>query len=98
MKNVPDYLKTQKMCDDVVPKFSYSLQFVSDWFFTEEQIDVWYYDDQYCDDDVLIEWYNDYQRRKAQETSIKDELTPIAWHPDRVKDWCMLEDEKRPWK
>ena len=55
MKNVPDYLKTQKMCDDVVPKFSYSLQFVSDWFFTEEQIDVWYYDDQYCDDDVLIE-------------------------------------------
>ena len=22
---------------------------------------------------------------------------PITWHPDRVKDWCMPEDEKRPW-
>ena len=23
------------------------------------------------------------------------ELLPIAWHPDRVLDWCFDEDEKR---
>ena len=23
---------------------------------------------------------------------------PITWHPDRVMDWCMSEDEKRWWK
>ena len=32
-------------------------------------------------------------RRKAQNLKIKEELLPIAWHPNRVKDWCMSEDE-----
>ena len=32
-------------------------------------------------------------RRKAQNSKIKEELLPIAWHPNRVKDWCMSEDE-----
>ena len=74
------------MCDDVVCRDPYSLQFVPDWFVTEEQIDVWYYDDGYCDDDELIEWYNDYHRRKAQKSKIKEELLAIAWHLDFVKD------------
>ena len=26
---------------------------------------------------------------------IKEELLPIAWHPNRVMDWCMSEDEKK---
>ena len=26
---------------------------------------------------------------------LKDELLPIAWHPDRWWDWCVDEDEKR---
>ena len=29
---------------------------------------------------------------------IKDGLVPIAWHPDRVTDWCMSGDEGRWWK
>ena len=37
-------------------------------------------------------------KKKAQKTSIKEELIPIAWHPDRVMDWCMSEDEKGMWK
>ena len=94
LNDVPDYLKTQKMCDDVVQRDSYSLQFVPDWFVTKEQIDLLYYDDEYCDDDKL----NDYQRRKTQKLKIKEELLLIAWHPDREKDWCISEDEKRLWK
>ena len=86
------------MCDDVVCRDPYSLHFVPDWFVAEEQIDVWYYDDEYRDDDELIEWYNDYHRRKAQKSKIKEELLAIAWHLDCVKDWCMSEDEKRRWK
>ena len=27
--------------------------------------------------------------------SLYAELLPIAWHPDRVIDWCIDEDEKR---
>ena len=46
-------------------------------------------------DDELIEWYNDYNRGKAQKSKIKEELLPIAWNPDRVMDWWMSEDEKR---
>ena len=77
----------------------YSLQFVRDWFLTKEQIDVWYYDDEYCDnDDELIEWHNGYKKRKAQKTRTKEGILPIAWHSDRVEDWCISEDEKRQWK
>ena len=43
----------------------------------------------------MIEWYDGYKKRKAQKARIKDELIRIAWHPDRVIDWCMSEDEKR---
>ena len=44
------------MCEKVV-KDDPSLQYVPDWFVTQQQIDTWY------DDDVeLIEWYNDYHR------------------------------------
>ena len=93
--DIPDYLKTQKMCDNVMGRDSYSLQFVPDWFVTEEQIDVWYYDNEYCNDDELIEWYNDYIKRKLQKAKIKEELLAIAWHPDCMIDWCLIEDKKR---
>ena len=39
-----------------------------------------------------------YEKRKAQKAKIKEELMPIAWHPNRVMDWCMPEDENRRWK
>ena len=44
----------------------YSLEFATDWFVTEEHIDKWYYDDEYCDDDELIEQYNDYQNARQR--------------------------------
>ena len=37
------------------------------------------------------------KKQKAQKASIKEELLSIAWHPDRVMDCCMSEDEKRQW-
>ena len=62
-------------------------------------IELWHDDDDDdCDDDELIEWYEGYQKRKAQKAQIKEELMPIAWHPDRVMDWCMSKDEKEGWK
>ena len=48
VKDVPDYLKTQKKCDKVV-KDDF-LQFVPDWFVSKQQLDVWYDDDH--DDDI----------------------------------------------
>ena len=44
----------------------------------------------------MIKWYDGYQKHKAQKAKIK-ELLPIAWHPERVIDWCMSGEEKRLW-
>ena len=96
--DVTDCFKTRKICDDAVGGDPYSQQFVPDWFVTEQQIKIWDDDDEYCDDDELIKWCNGYKKRKAQKVRIKEELLLITWHPDRVMDWCMSEDEKRQWK
>ena len=41
---------------------------------------IWDNDD---DEDQFFEWYDGYKKRKAQKTSIKEELLPIAWYPSR---------------
>ena len=84
---VPDHFKTQEICDDAVRDESFSLQYVPDWFVTQQQVKL--------RDNRLISWYNGYQKRKAQKAKIKEELLPITWHPDRVMDWCVPEDQKK---
>ena len=83
------------MCDEAVGGDIFSLICVPDWFVTQEQIEIWHDDDDYCDDDEIIEWYDGYKKCKAQKAKIKEEPLPIAWHPNRVMNWCMSEDEKR---
>ena len=99
LKYVPDYFKTEEMCKEAVRREPYSLkcllEYVSDWFVTHQQIKIWHDNDYWCYDDELIEWYKGYRKRKAQKTSIKEELMPITWHPSRYWDWCMSEDEKK---
>ena len=73
----------------------WSLKHISDWFVTQQQIKLWRDDNDYCNDDRLIKWYDRYKKRKAQKTSIKEELMLIAWYPLRYWDWCMPEDEKK---
>ena len=55
---------------------------------------IWHNDDYFCNNNKVIEWYDSYQKRKAQKNSIKEELLPMAWHPDRVMDWCMPEGKR----
>ena len=96
LKDVPDHYKTQEMCDKSMRDYLFSLQQVADWFVTQEQIDIRYDDDYvYINNNKLIKWYDGYQKRKAQKAKIKEELLPTTWHLDRVKDWCLSEDEKR---
>ena len=58
----------------MVQRDSYSLQFVPDWFVTHQQIKIWQDDDDYCNDDKVIEWYKKYEKRKAQKSKIMEEL------------------------
>ena len=92
--DVPDHFKSQKMCDAIVSEDPYSLQYIPHWFVTQEQVKIWHDDDDYCNDNEIVEWYDDYKKRKVQKAQIKEELMPIAWHPMRMQEWCMTEDEK----
>ena len=67
------------MCERAVGKGPYSLEFVPDWFVTQWQVNVWH--DHNYNNDEIIEWYDGYQKRKAQKTNIKDKLMLVAWHP-----------------
>ena len=49
-------------------------KYVPDWFVTAEMPEK-------CQDE---EWVEAYKQRKAQKANIKEELLPVAWHPDRV--------------
>ena len=95
LKFVSDPLTTQKLCDDAVCKDAFSFQYAPDWFVTQQQIGLWGDDDEYCNNDELIEWYDGYDKRKAQKAKIKEELIPIAWHPSRWWDWCVSKDDKK---
>ena len=83
------------MCDDAVWGGPFSLQYVPDQFVTYQQIKSWHDDDDYRNDERIVDRYEGYQKRKAHKAKTKEELMPIAWHPNRVMDWCMSEDEKR---
>ena len=84
------------MCNKAVRDYLFSLRYVPDWFITQQQIGTWYEDDYVYNDSGMIKWYDGYQKHKAQKAKIK-ELLLIAWHPERITDWCMSGEEKRLW-
>ena len=77
------------MCEKAVEVGPWLLIYVPDWFITQQQLKIWHDDKQIWHDDdnnEFIKWYEDYEKRKAQKAKIKEELLPIAWHPDRAMD------------
>ena len=43
------------MCDKTVKDDPYSSQFFPDWFMTQQQLKIWHDDDDYYNDDELVE-------------------------------------------
>ena len=84
--DVPDHFKMQGICDKAERDYLFSLQFVPDWFLTQQQIDTWYDDDYVYNDNEMIKWYDGYKAHKAQKPKIKEELLPIVWDRDCMKD------------
>ena len=77
------------MCNKVVEENPRVLELVPDQFVTQEM----------CKEAVKKSpcalWYKGYEHCKAQKAKIKEELMPVAWHPDRCWNWCVPEDEKK---
>ena len=65
LKYVHDHLKTREMHNEAVDWRLYLLQHVPDWFVTQ-QVKPWH-------NDILIEWYEGYKKRKAQKAKEKDD-------------------------
>ena len=59
------------MYKKAIKKYIWLLKYVPDWFVTHQQIKIWHDNDDYCNDDELIEWYEGYQKSKAQKAQIK---------------------------
>ena len=74
MEYVPDRLKTQEICNKVIEVDPFSLQYVPDWFVTQQHVNLWHDDGEYHDDDELINWHDGYQKSKAKKAKIKKEL------------------------
>ena len=91
---IPDCFKTQEMCSDKF-YFSDEVDDIPDWFITLEMIEIFSRPCCAGCDFEFDEWFNSYKERKAQKAQIKAELLAIAWHPDRVIDWCFDEDDKK---
>ena len=92
---LPDPFKTREMCEKAVKKYPWLLKYVPDWFVTHQQMKTWHDNNDYCNDDELIKWYDGYQKCKAQKANIEEELLPIAWYSSRYWDWCVSEDKKK---
>ena len=66
LEHIPDHLKTQEICNKAARDYLFSLQFVPEWFVTQQQIDMWYDDDYAYNDNEMIKRYNGYKKRKKQ--------------------------------
>ena len=88
LRCVPDQFVTQEL-RDIVKKIPCALVCVPDQFVTQEMCD------EVKKSPCALWWYKGYKQRKAQKAKIKEELMPVAWHPDRWWDWCVPEDEKK---
>ena len=56
------------MCEKAVKKYLWLLKYVPDYFVTDEQIKIWHGNDEYCNDNDMIEWFEGYQIRKAKKS------------------------------
>ena len=51
------------MCIRVAEAGLALLEYFPDWIVTQQQIKIWHGNDEYCNDDELIKWYDGYQNR-----------------------------------
>ena len=93
LEYVPDEFKTQDMCNRAVREYPCMLKYVTDEFKTQDMCE-----EAIREDSELWEYAGvlfSYHHKRQFGRGIRDELLPIAWHPDRVYDWCFDEEEKK---
>ena len=97
LRCVPDHFKTQEMCDKAIMKDGSILRFVPDNFIKDFMFQRFLIKGRNTPYgvEVVNNIIERLRLRKFFYVEIRDELLAIAWHPDRVLDWCFDEDEKK---
>ena len=75
------------MCDKAVEEDLCLLEYVPDWFVKQQHVDLWGDDDDYYDDDKLIEWYEGHwkcntEKQRLRKNSCPLPDIPIVWWTD----------------
>ena len=83
------------MCDPSVRENPSFLQYVPDWFVMQGQLKIWHDEDDYCNDDELITWYNSYKKMLDPKSTYKRRSAFHCLAPYEVRDWFMTEDKKK---
>ena len=97
LRHVPDRFITQEMCDKAIMKDGSMLRFVPDNFIKDFMFQRFLRKgrNKPYGVEVVNNIIERLRLRKVFYVKIRDELAPIAWHPDRVIDWCYDEDDKK---
>ena len=107
--SIPDEFKTQEMCERTVEtRPTLFFEDVPEYFLMPKMFELCEYpiaeeeveeEEEYVNRErvqklIAMVCVEACKQRKVQKTKIKEELLPIAWHPDRAIDWCFSEDKK----
>ena len=58
----------REKCGDAVRYYPDFLEYVPYWFVTQQQLKLWHDDQDYCNDDKLIEWYNGHKNKRLKKS------------------------------
>ena len=59
--HVPDRFKTQRMCNTAVELDAWLFNYAPDWLATHKWVKIWHDEDDFFDDEKIIEWYDGYK-------------------------------------
>ena len=83
LRCVLNCLKAQEMCNETMRIEPYLLEYVPDWFVTQQQLKLWHDYGEYEDNLFKKQRYNNYKKWKPQKASIKGQSMSIVWHSSR---------------
>ena len=81
LEDVIDQNKMQQMCERIVERLRYALQYTNDWFDKTKKLDQLGADLSFGE-------------HKTQKIELYNKWLPIAWHPYQYRNWCVPKDKK----
>ena len=92
--NIPNRFKTVWMCNKAIIRDPIAFKVIPDYLITCDMCTI----SESYEGGIYKQDVDAYKKRKEQRALIKEQIIAVAWHPDRVTDWCFDEEEKKDLK